>query len=245
MQIQDCPWEIENIGRKTVQLNYTLRDKYSSNELQRAIDNYQYIVAKVPSGNINCLLGLQEDGFKLIETQISLSMKMKDFNFNDKFVVMLSKHLSFEIIKDKVGLKKVLNHMTPNMFTTDRIHLDPEFGPNVGLHRYRNWMCTEFNQRSLLNEYSVDGIPIGFGLSRIKAGINYGLLGGVYEEYQKEGYGILTAANNCLFPKIMGLNDVKRCKTVISSNNMPVIDFYSYLHFKVNNLEYVLIKHQK
>ena len=75
MQVQDCFWEIENIGKRTVQLNYTIEDTYTSETVLKAMEGYQYIVAKVPCGNIECLLGLQNDGFNVIETQMSLSKK--------------------------------------------------------------------------------------------------------------------------------------------------------------------------
>lgn len=78
MQVQDCPWEIENIGKRTVQLNYAKDDIYNSEEVCNAVKGYQYLVAKVPAGNISCLLGLQGDGFKMIETQITYSKRIKD-----------------------------------------------------------------------------------------------------------------------------------------------------------------------
>lgn len=242
MQIQDCPWEIENIGKRTVQLNYTKEDIYDSEKIRKAVEGYQYLVAKVPTGNISCLLGLQSDGFKMIETQLSLSKRIKDFNFNDHLVRLVSKDLSYEIIENEKGLNRVLQAMTPNMFSTDRIYLDPKFGPETGLHRYRNWTKTEFHRGSILAEWKVGEKHIGFSLRRIKDRVSYGLLGGVYEKYQDEGYGMLTAAGNCLFPKLMGY-DMKISRTAISSNNMPVLNFYNYLQFKIDKMEYVLIKH--
>lgn len=244
MQVQDCPWEIENIGKKTVQLNYALKDIYNSEEVNGAIAGYQYVVAKVPCGNISCLLGLQQDGFRVMETQLSLSKKMKDFDFDDRLLRVFKGRLHYEIISNEDGLNRVLSRMTPNMFSTDRIYLDPEFGPEIGLRRYRNWTRTEFERGATVCEWNVDGEVIGYGLGKERNGTYYGLLGGVYEKYQDEGYGILTAAGNCLFPKMNGWN-VRVCKTAISSNNMPVVDFYTHLNFRIYEMTYVLVKHLK
>lgn len=242
MQVQDCPWEIENIGKKTVQLNYALKDIYNSEEVNGAIAGYQYVVAKVPCGNISCLLGLQQDGFRVMETQLSLSKKMKDFDFDDRLLRVFKGRLHYEIISNEDGLNRVLSRMTPNMFSTDRIYLDPEFGPEIGLRRYRNWTRTEFQCGASLSELMIDNESLGFCLLKMDGSILDSLLAGVYEEYQGKGFGILTPACSCLFPKMMGYKDIKKCKTAISSNNKPVVALYNYLNFKIDEMKYVLVK---
>lgn len=243
MQVQDCPWEIENIGKKTVQLNYALKDIYNSEEVNGAIAGYQYVVAKVPCGNISCLLGLQNDGFRVMETQLSVSMKMKDFPFDDSLLNLFLPRLSYEVVKDENGLQRVLDRMTPNMFSTDRIYLDPKFGPEVGLNRYRNWTRTEFQHGASLSELKIDNESLGFCLLKMNGSTLHSLLVGVYEEYQGKGFGLLTPASSCLFPKMMGYNNIKKCKTAISSNNKPVVAVYNYLNFKIDDMEYVIVKH--
>lgn len=243
MQTVDCPWEIANIGKRTLQFNYSFKDSYNTQEVRECLEGYKYVVAKVPCGNMNVFLGLQQDGFTVMETQMSLSKKIKDFNTNDRLLIPFRNRISYNLISSEDGLKEVLSRMTSGMFSTDRIYLDPYFGPEVGLHRYRNWVKSEFSRGSILFEFSVDGNAVGFGLRRMEGDTSYGLLGGVYEQYQREGYGILTAANNCLFSTAMGFNDIKQCKTAISSNNKPMLDFYNYLQFKIYKIEYVLVKH--
>lgn len=245
MQIQDCPWEIENIGKRTVQLNYTKDDIYNQEEVCKAVKGYQYLVAKVPADNISCLLGLQGDGFKMIETQITYSKRIKDFDFNDRLLRMFKGKVSFKQAKNTEQLISILERMTPNMFSTDRIHLDPTFGPEVGLHRYRNWMTNEFKRGTILYEFIFEGKPVGFSTSKINGTINHVPLGGIYQEYQNMGLGIIAASSTVLFPTEMGYKDVKSCRFAVSSNNMPMIRCYNYFNYRVDELEYVLVKHKE
>lgn len=68
MNVTDCFWELENIGKKTVQLDFVKNDVFVANEVHEAVAGYEYLVAKVPCGNASCLMDLQKMGFKVIET---------------------------------------------------------------------------------------------------------------------------------------------------------------------------------
>ena len=68
------------------------------------------------------------------------------------------------------------------------------------------------------------------------------LLGGIYERYQNNGIGILTACGPILFSKSHDLNPYQEI-TSVSSNNFPVLQFYNYLDFTISKMSYVLVKH--
>lgn len=243
MNIIDCFWELENIGKRTVLLDFANNDIIAASEIHEAVTGYEYLVAKVPCGNISCLLGLQHMGFKVIETQMTVSKRFKDFDFNDKYIRFFNKRLGYNRIEDEKGLKKVLESMTLDMFSTDRIYYDPEFGPKVGLHRYQNWIRSEFEKDSVLFELSIGNNDIGFGLVKCNNNNVHYLLGGIYEKYQNMGYGILTAANPFLYCRA-NKSEFKKVITAISSNNVQVMQCYNYLNFKIDHMSYVLVKHQ-
>ncbi len=242
MQIIDCFWEEINIGKKTVELTFDSREEYDPEKVKQAVKGYQYCVAKVHSGNTSCLLGLQRDGFISIETQIGLSKKIEDFVFTDKMVRFIDKRIGFRVIRDREGLQSVLNSITPNMFSTDRIYLDPSLGSKYSLQRYRNWIETEFERGTTLYESELKGDRVGFGLFRVEGTVMNVLLGGIYEQYQNMGIGILTACSPILFCKAQNM-DIKKETTSVSSNNFSVLQFYNYLDFKIDKMCYVLVKH--
>lgn len=244
MKIIDCNWEIDNIGKKTVEFEIEGNEKSIKQEVLEAEKNYEYLVAKVfKGGNIQLSDELQELGFKYIESQIKISKKAKDFNYDDRLVKLLGNKVMIKLATCDEDLDLIINSMTENMFSTDRIYLDREFGPEIGLNRYRNWVKTEYQRHSLLYEISLkDGTRIGFGLSKIVDGVAHGLLGGIYEKFQNEGYGLLTAISLFLYKQQSSI-DFKREETALSSNNMPMMQFYNYLNFKIDDIISVYIKH--
>lgn len=245
MHVQDCPWEIKNIGKKTVQLNYSLHDEYNVDEVKSAIDGYQYIVAKVPCGNINCLLGLQGDGFRAIETQIRLSKDIGSFrdvieNYKD-----VLRKVSFRKVNGDSDFEDMLSCVDDNMFSTDRVTLDPNFGPHIGHNRYIGWMRNEKAAgTSSFWWVNKENVSVGFMMLRICQNNIDCLLNGLFTPYHQKGLGIITPASPLLMAIREGLNVMKE-ETSISANNVAVVHLYNKLHFKVEGMEYVLVKHAR
>lgn len=242
MKVLDCPWEIENIGKKTVEISFLKDEKIDKASVIKAIQGYDYMVAKIPSANVSCLLGMQQLEFQVIECQLKISKKTKNFDYDSKLLKLLTKDFSCRVIDTEEGLLSVLSKMTSSMFTTDRVFLDEKLGPELGLNRYRNWISSEYKRGTVLFEYILNGTAVGFGLLRIDNQVMDGILGGIYEKFQGEGLGILTAASAFLYIKQFDI-PVTIMHTAISSNNMPVMDMYDYLGFKVDDIQYVLVKH--
>lgn len=243
MNFTNCTWEIDNIGKKTLEVSFGINDSIDKTSFLDIISDFQYIVAKVRCGNTNVLQELQGMGFMIIETQLCYSKKYSDFNFEDLFLKRLIGKLEFEVINNEKGLNKVLSSLTENMFTTDRVYLDPKLGPELGLLRYRNWISSEFRRGTLLFETYFEDQAIAFALERMDNKICHGLLGGIYEGFQEQGLGILTPSMPFLYCKSKGI-EMKKMQTACSSNNFPVVQFYNYLNFKLDSMYYVLIKHQ-
>ena len=242
MEIIDCFWEQANIGKKTIEFVFGADESYDSEKVKQMVTEYEYSVAKVHCGNISCLLGLQADGFILIETQIGLSKKIADFRFDDKMVRFVDKRVNYHTITNEKEMHSVLDSITENMFSTDRIYLDPSLGPKLSLRRYHNWIESEFRKGAILYESELKGERVGFGLFKLNDTTMNVLLGGIYERYQNNGIGILTACGPILFSKSHDLNPYQEI-TSVSSNNFPVLQFYNYLDFTISKMSYVLVKH--
>ena len=167
MKVLDCPWELNDIGKKTVQLNYTNEDIYSSEEVGEAVKNSQYLVAKVPCGNVDCLMGLQDDGFEVLETQIKLFKDLMSFVVDAKAFDNIFEDVSFCKVNGDSDFANMTNYIDENMFTTDRITLDKHFGPVVGRKRYVGWMKNEYVAKtSSFWWINKERQPIGFMMLR-------------------------------------------------------------------------------
>lgn len=244
MDIIDCTWEIDNIGERTCEVLVSANDEFNLAEIEKLENCFSYQVIKVAAGNVPYLLKLQNSHFSLIETQIDWVTKMVDFNYHHPLVSRFLPSLSFEDITSDVELENLLSHIDNNMFSTDRIALDPLYGLAVGRKRYCNWIRTEYMKNSSFIAYiCVDKEKVGFLMLKVDKQRGHGALAGIFKEYQELGFGVLTSSSMPLY--ILDRNlDVKRYETSTSSNNTVNTKIYSTLGFQLKTMNYVLIKHR-
>lgn len=243
MKIVDCVWEIKNLGERVCEISIDLEDSFDEGFITSSVKDFDYQVIKVPMNMPDFNIGLSNLGFTLIENQINISKKFEDFDFDDRLVKYMIKHIDEKVITTESELDDILNQITPDMFSTDRIYLDPHFGKEASMRRYTNWIRTEFvNNASIVTKNYFDGREVGFGMYRDNNGNRVGLLGGIYESGQAEGFGLMTGCISFLAGKKYN-KPFKLINTTISSNNVPMVQIYNYLHFKIDSMRYVFVKH--
>ena len=243
MKFVDCYWELENLGLRVCEVSVEDEDIFDEKIIQEETDSFDYVVIKVKMNHSDFNFGLSKMGFTMIETQLNLSKKYKDFNFGDRLVKRMLPYVDEKIVNSQEELEAIIQKMTPDMFSTDRIYLDPKFDKSSNMRRYSNWIRTEFkNNSSIVKEFIFEGKAIGFGMYRENNGVLTGLLGGIYEREQSEGYGLLTACHGYLTAKKNNQPFIK-ARTSISSNNIPMLQIYNYLGFKIDGMNYVFVKH--
>lgn len=243
MKIVDCVWEKEVLGCRVAEATVLSTDTPEEIELS-SLNDYDYVVVKVPMHMVNTNYLLAKNGFTLAEVQCKLSKTYNSFDFDDKLIRYLYPDVSFCEINDEKGIRSILDSITPNMFSTDRITLDPVFGKEKGCLRYKHWIEDAFfNRNANFMSIFYRDEHVGFSMYSMNNGIIDGILGGVYEKFQSYGIGMLTPTRHFLNAK-KNEKPFKKLCTSISSNNEPVWRFYNYLNFKVDQLFYVFIKHQ-
>ncbi len=242
MRITDCVWEIENIGKKTCEVLIEKGDELDEHLLLDLDSQFEYQVVKVDSGLIGNIIYLEDHGFHLIETQIDVEIKINSFDYNDCLVKFLTPDISFEEVDNREKFNEILNRVTPEMFVSDRIALDPSLGVDYSCKRYKTWMKNSFEsnnasffQMKYRDEY------VGFSMYRLIDSIWHGDLGGVYPECGK-GLGLLTACGPLLYIRKNGIT-VSKLVSSISSNNIPVISTFNHCHYNFKNFKYVFVKH--
>ncbi len=182
----------------------------------------------------------------MMETQINISKSYKSFNFEDRLVKQIYSHFTSLPVTSDEELEEVLERITSDMFSTDRIYLDSYFSHEKSSQRYINWIRNEFDsKKSVLRKNFYDGENVGFALfKQTEDGTRHGLLGGVYKNYQNMGLGLMTACSSFISAQKEN-KPFKVMRTTISSNNVPMMQFYNYLNFKVDSMSYVFVKHNK
>lgn len=241
MKVINCIWELANIGKRTVEIVVDPEDFFHKESFESAIADFEYAVVKVPMNKPEFNFGLSHIGFSCIETQMNMKQIVSEFDFSK--VQELYDYVDFEIVKTEQDFNSVISMITPGMFSTDRISIDPEFGHMTGCNRYTNWITTEYrNGKSSLIRVIYKKEHIGFMLIKIEGDDLILLLNGLYKPYQGKGLGVLTPASPLLYIKQEKMNVISE-RTSISSNNIPVVKLYNRLLFQIESQSYVFIRH--
>lgn len=242
MKIANCPWELENLGCRVAEVSVLATDMVDVNEIQKIESDYDYIVIKIESGNMHHTAIMTQLGYTLAETQMSLNKPYAEWQIKeDKLTSALLSQMKVEQIKSDEDLQELLSLMTDNMFSTDRIYLDPLFGPKYSARRYRNWTVSEYKKGALLYKHYFRGQYVGFSLCKREEEKLHCLLAGNFEQYQNTGIGFWIPLIPLLYPDAQHKNYV----TSISTNNYPVWQMYNRHHYTVTRFDYVFIKHIK
>lgn len=237
MKIIDCYWEQANLDCRVAEVSVSPIDVFLEEVLLDLEKKYDYIVLKLPVASFAQYLKVTEAQYVFIETQLSIQKKMDSWNLSPRDEKLL-KHFSAKEVTNVSELEEVLSKIHEQMYTTDRIYLDPMFGPFFSAQRYRNWTRDAYKQGAVLLKYFFKNEEIGYGLLKIDNTVAYGLLGGIYHG---EGMGIIVSTG-ALYVKERNFD---LFKTKISTNNTPILRLYNHFNFEITNVEYVFVKHIK
>lgn len=229
-------WEKKNLNLNVLEIEFDKEDKMSES-LITEIEQYDYIVAKVPIKQINLMQEIENSKFYFIETQFDLIKKLTLENMIPKRLIKISKSIESKKIANENHLDFILENVSDNMFDTDRIALDPKFGPDIANKRYKNWIISLFNSDdsevfSIINNNN----SIGFYIINVKSNSMRILLGGLYSKYKMFGlgYSLVVAPINLANSK-----NIKIIKGRISSNNLPVLKIYQEYGYFINDIRYI------
>ena len=243
MNIVDCTWEKKNLNRHVAEISVFATDVFDEGVIKDIEKRFDYIVIKLPMNHPDFNFGLSKMGYVFIETQMNISKNYSSFNFDDRFIKRLVPHVSESIVSTESELESLISNISQEMFTTDRIYLDRNFPQGSGCVRYKNWLQSEFyNKTGIIKKMLYKDKEVGFSLSRENNGTITALLGGIFENYQSYGLGMLTSSFHFFSARNRNV-PFEKMITSISSNNYPVYELYNYLGFKTYQMTYVFVKH--
>ena len=242
MKVIDATWEKRNLGLDVIEVAVDEGD--SCEELRSALESVTtpYSVVKIPAGDIPLLMTAQEAGYKLIETGMTIEGNIKRVATPKIY----SRFMPFIEIREanEQELSKILEEVSRGeIFSTDRIAVDPAFSKEIAGRRYYNWCCDVMQKGAMMEVALYKGQPVAFNLSMLKneRGLSDGLIGGVFDEAKNMGFGFLVAELEMDLCKKLG---GKICLGRVSSNNAAILRLHMQYGFEVKSIQYVLIKHQ-
>lgn len=239
MKIVEATWERRNFGRDVWEVTLGREDLTDVEKTLASLRDNRfagaYVCVKMPVGNLKMLHALEDDGFRFLETQLSL---MDRFQADDVMELYdkANERITFATVeKDAAAWERVISKVIPEMFDTDRISLDPMLGPAIACKRYQNWMRDLLkDSRSVLTVMLLDGKEIAFGLDIIDGNTRHGILGGNFPEFKGTGYGMALMSGS--------RESRLKLRTAVSSNNPQVLRAHQNCGRVVYKEMYVLRK---
>ena len=244
MKIVDATWEKRNLDIRAVEVHLAENEVddflLMSSSLER---EYDYLLLKIPVGDIGLLIALQENGFFFAETIIKCQARVDSLRIKPIYTRVLNFTSAELASKEEQDLIKT--NIKKEMFVTDRISLDPRFGANSGANRYVGMLEDEQRAGGKLFVLKFRDECAGFFTLKKKPdtkNVYVAALGGIFPEFQNIGLGAIM--------NILELNSVANMggqivETAFSTNNRAAMATHLELGYNLISQEYVLVKHAR
>ena len=239
MNTIDAKWEMRNLGVETVEITIEAADDAES--LTQDLSRYEkaYTIVKVPVGHGLPLFNLHKMGYSFIETLTQCYHLGASFNLNpiQKRIAQISSS-SLMTLEETSNLYREIQ---AGIFGTDRISLDPRFGPDVANQRYAYWLQDEIERGSKIYKVEYQHKTIGFfALKMISADVCFSFLAGLYTDFVRSGLGFCPHWHGLMEGFRLG---AKRVLTTYSSNNRGAAALHMAMGHCLISQYYVFIKH--
>ena len=234
-----CPWEKENLNRNVCKLYFGDKEDFSETKILELEKLYDYIISKVGIKQVPIYKQLSENGFYFLETQLSISYKHSECTMG-RLASYFRPKVKLYPCRDNKEVQAILSKIKENLFSTDRIALDPHYNIQTANLRYCNWITNTINDNGFtLFKIMVGSLEIGFCyFNDVGPTTNY-ILGGLYKEYQGKGFGVVEPLASIIHMESRNLDKVF---TNVSSNNLKVLQCYLECGFTIEEVNYVFAK---
>ena len=240
MKIVHAIWERRNLGMDAWEIVLERSDLNAIGKVMSKLADERYagayVCVKVPMGNVAVIHTLEDAGFRFLEMQHLLIQSLQPAEMLSEAPTEMPCCETRQVPKVREQWEAVISQITPGMFDTDRFALDPAFGMEVSCRRYQNW-CRDLyeDENTALFVTICDGRQVAFSIDRTKNGRTQGVLGGVFAPYKNIGLGGGWMAAGAP-------HEMRKRRTVVSSNNLPVLRLHQCCGMTIFNEFYVLRK---
>lgn len=244
MEIREAVWEKRNLDKKVVEIDMQSED--FSDFLSQVEDlefNYEYIVVKIPTGNLKLLFDLQAMGYFFAEALIRCRINVNEFELKPLYQRIMK--VTSVRLATPFEQEFIVEQVKREMFVTDRVSLDPKFGTRLGARRYVGLIQDELGAGAHLYSINFRGDCAGFYILREKPKSVSGYvanLGGIFPKFQNVGLGIVMNIFEIQSVANLGGSFIE---TTFSSNNRGALATHLKLGYTLLEQKYVLVKHRR
>lgn len=237
MVYMDTPYEERNLG--VTSCKFTIQRKDNVQECLEQISRCtkQYQEAVVEAGNIEMIHGLENQGFRFMETMIDLEANRKELVI-PRVAQRFLKDVAYEPSTKQEIDAAVAYIRNQVIFSTDKIALNPAFGPGVAGRRYSFWARDLLKEGADCYSFKYKGEVYGFEFVRLENGTARLCLGTGYVE---KGAGTSLITSTASYKHWMESN-IEKLATEVSSNNPSVLKLHEMYGLHVVQMRYILSK---
>lgn len=242
MKTINATWEQRNLGVSCTEFVVEPNDKTDEAVKMICAHQDEYMVVKIPSGMVDMSLAIQEKGFRYIENNIQLSLCMKKEPMLPEPYARFADRIGCYCADPAMQQKVIRCIRQGDIFSTDKIALDPFFSQKQAGLRYAYWVEDVLQTdkvKILISTYQEE--PIGFSIIIDKNTYYEGFLGGLFSDNIGIGLGLFWgyAINKWMYQA-----GIRKIRTGVSSNNPTVLRIHLQNHFVVESFASIYIKHE-
>ena len=245
LQYAIIPWDSEYLHNTTVEIeNFSVK---SFTALKKIIAQFQHALhlikgdlmfSKIPLEDYPRIQMLDQAGFYYIEQSITLDVDLSVWKPNE-FIFQRSG--TYQLIPASLQDKQSIRQIAQSTFTADRFHLDPNIAKAKADYRFEMWIENSFHSSDTIYKFvDKENTIIGFFIVHERPEYAEFRLAGLDPQYVGRGLGKMLYHH---MYRLLKEKKYKTIKSVISLNNIQVLNVYMYLtHAKFNNPLIVLHK---
>ncbi|MEA5536127.1 hypothetical protein [Crocosphaera sp. XPORK-15E] len=248
--LRPISYETRNLGLPSFEINKTFLENPDEQALRIALEDKNntlgqfFIQARIPKQNIKIVHLLEKIGFYYVETTIEPQINFKRNNIfqdflNDKTIFLpqkysLEKFKTIQENKDNISQYNKIKSIAEESFSEDRFHIDFNCSEDIANLRFSYWVDDLYNDNDVIF-YSLEylGKTIAFLCHKNQNLI----LAGFSKQYVNSGLGAFFWLSVLEQMLIQGIS---QAKTLISINNVSVLNLYSRIGFRFKNVSVTL-----
>ncbi|MBT0663407.1 hypothetical protein KI809_03750 [Geobacter pelophilus] len=243
--LREIPWETRNLGVKSFAITEDfitnpdqaiLQDTITRNTLEFGSIFIQARIGQPDRGTVQLL---EQAGFYFVETALVPYSIFKNNDVLSRFVVDMSGFYPdwydlcdlhvFTINKSDSALRSEVMDIAGESFVADRFHLDFKCSKKIADRRYIYWVDDMLGDKTItFDVLQYIGKTVAF-MARKESSI---LLAGVSTQYINSGLGSFFWLSVL---KQMMNEGFTQVNSMISANNMPVLNMFARIGFKFKN----------
>lgn len=249
--VLETPWETRNLGIPGYALNTTqFCDTSDINSLKEELkrlhveSNSFFVFARIPRESLHLARPLEQVGFYLVECTVVPFIRLQQHEMLEKFEQDRQSFLPKKFRTTSVFISTIeqphkelaeeIKKVASESFVDDRFHVDANCSTEIADRRFAYWVDDLVNNVNV----SFDLMYIQNELAGFMARKNNKLiLAGFSKTYRAAGLGEFLWLTSCSIIKNLSF---KTAETLISINNIAVLNLYARLGFRFKDTQYGL-----